>query len=44
MSFACPHVAAHPARIRAARPGLSVDAVKPSLPALTGASERAAEH
>jgi subtilisin family serine protease len=30
-SFACPHVAAHIARIRAARPALSVDAIKAAL-------------
>jgi len=36
-SFACPHVAAHLARIRAARPGLSVDAVKAALHALAAA-------
>src|SRR5262249_8776310 len=30
-SFACPHVAAHVARIRAARPNLSIEAVKAAL-------------
>ena len=35
-SFACPHVAAHLARIRAARPGLSIDAVKAALHELAG--------
>jgi subtilisin family serine protease len=30
-SFACPHVTAHVARIRAARPGLPVEAVKAAL-------------
>jgi subtilisin family serine protease len=33
-SFACPHVAAHVARIRAADPGLSVEAIKARLHAL----------
>ncbi len=33
-SFATPHVAAHVARIRAARPGLSIDVTKASLHAL----------
>lgn len=40
-SFAAPHVTAHVARIRAARPGLSVDAVKTALHALAAAWERA---
>jgi len=30
-SFACPHVAAHVARIRAARPGLTIEAIKAAL-------------
>lgn len=40
-SFAAPHVTAHVARIRAARPSLSVDAVKTALHALAAAWERA---
>jgi subtilisin family serine protease len=35
-SFACPHVAAHVARIRAARPELSVEAIKAALHQLGG--------
>jgi subtilisin family serine protease len=41
-SFACPHVAAHIARLRAARPGMSVEAIKTALHAL--AEERAASY
>jgi len=33
-SFACPHVAAHIARIRAARPELTIEAIKASLHAI----------
>ncbi|MEZ4298808.1 MAG: S8 family serine peptidase [Polyangiaceae bacterium] len=40
-SFAAPHVTAHVARLRAARPGLSVDAVKTALHELAAAWERA---
>ena len=36
-SFACPHVAAHLARLRAARPGLSIEALKTALHALAAA-------
>lgn len=39
-SFAAPHVTAHVARLRAARPSLSVDAVKTALHALAAAWER----
>lgn len=39
-SFACPHVTAHVARLRAARPGLSVEAVKAALHAMGNATER----
>ena len=38
-SFACPHVTAHVARIRAARPELSIESIKAALHEL--ASERA---
>ncbi len=41
-SFAAPHVAAHVARLRSARPSLSVDAVKTALHDLAAAWERAA--
>jgi subtilisin family serine protease len=41
-SFAAPHVTAHVARLRAARPSLSVDAVKTALHELAAACERAA--
>jgi subtilisin family serine protease len=39
-SFAAPHVTAHVARIRAARPGLSVDAVKTALHELAALWEK----
>ena len=39
-SFACPHVAAHVARIRAARPELSVEAIKAALHELALSSPR----
>lgn len=42
-SFAVPHVAAHVARIRAARPALSVEAVKGALHQLAAAQAAAAE-
>lgn len=42
-SFAAPHVTAHVARLRAARPGLSVDAVKTALHELAAAWEKSAE-
>lgn len=35
-SFACPHVAAHVARLRAARPGLTIEAVKAALYEIAG--------
>lgn len=38
-SFACPHVSAHVARIRAARPGLTVEAIKAALHDLAGRAE-----
>jgi subtilisin family serine protease len=37
-SFACPHVAAHVARIRGARPGLSIEAIKAALHQLAALS------
>lgn len=37
-SFACPHVSAHVARIRAATPGLSVESVKAALHAMARGS------
>jgi subtilisin family serine protease len=40
-SFAAPHVTAHVARLRAARPSLSVDAVKTALHVLAAAWEKA---
>ena len=43
-SFACPHVAAHLARLRAARPGLSVEAMKTALHALADAQRIDAEN
>lgn len=39
-SFAAPHVTAHVARLRSARPGLSVDAVKTALHELAAAYEK----
>lgn len=41
-SFAAPHVAAHVARVRAARPSMSVDAVKTALHALAAQWEKGA--
>ena len=38
-SFACPHVAAHLARLRATRPGLSIEALKTALHALAEAQK-----
>lgn len=35
-SFACPHVSAHVARLRAARPGMTVEAIKAALHARGG--------
>ena len=40
-SFACPHVAAHVTRLRAARPDLGVEAVKAELHRLAASSARA---
>ncbi len=42
-SFACPHVTAHVARIRGARPGLSVEAIKAALHELAAAAAARAE-
>jgi subtilisin family serine protease len=41
-SFACPHVTAHVARIRAARPDLTIESVKAALHELSLASARSA--
>jgi subtilisin family serine protease len=40
-SFACPHVAAHVARLRAARPGLGVEGVRAALHAIAAGSAEA---
>jgi subtilisin family serine protease len=42
-SFACPHVAAHLARLRAARPGLAIEALKTALHALAAAPRAGGE-
>jgi subtilisin family serine protease len=42
-SFACPHVAAHLARLRATSPGLSVEALKTALHALAEAQKSRGE-